>query len=347
LHMSSVGNLQVVHDPEALNESEWSRFVQENDYGNIFQTPGMYKVYLNTERYEPIFTALLDTNVNIMALILGVKISERGRIAGIFSNRIVVYGGPLVSKQGDRAELIEKILRAHNVEAKKKAIFTEIRNLSVRPVLRSVGESINYIYEDHLNIHIDLSVGVEKLRDGLHKNRRRGLKKAIKSGLGDFVIKTDDLDDLYSIVQHTYERIRIPMPPKSLFESIIEILQEQGHARVVGVKFEDTLVGVGVYLTFNDVIYLWYNTDNRDYSNHGVGEYVLWSAIEWAEGKGFRVFDFGGAGRREQKYGVRDFKLTMGGHLVDLGRLIYIHSRPKAMITKIGYKVWRVIQRIR
>jgi lipid II:glycine glycyltransferase (peptidoglycan interpeptide bridge formation enzyme) len=160
-------------------------------------------------------------------------------------------------------------------------------------------------------------------------------------------IKIDSLDELYSIVQHTYERIRIPMPPKSLFASIITNLQEQGHARVIGVTFEDKLVGVGVYLTYNDVIYLWYNTDNRDYSNLGVSEYVLWSAMEWAEGNGFNVFDFGGAGRRGQEYSVRDFKLTMGGGLVELGRLICVHSRLKAMITKIGYRVWRVIQRIR
>jgi serine/alanine adding enzyme len=347
LLMSSIDELQVIHDPESLDESDWSRFVQENDHGNVFQTPGMYKVFLNTERHEPIFTALLDKNETILALMLGVKISERGRIARMFSSRIVVYGGPLVSKQDDSLVLLEMILRAHNVEAKKEAIFTEIRNLSVRPELQFVCESINYKYEDHLNIHIDLSVGIEKLREGLHKNRRRGLKKAIISELENIEVKTDNLDDLYSIVQHTYERIRIPMPPKSLFESIIEILQEQGHARVIGVKFEETLVGVGVYLTYDDVIYLWYNTDNRDYAKHGVSEFVLWSAIEWAEGNGFRIFDFGGAGRREQKYGVRDFKLTMGGHLVELGRLICIHSRPKALITKIGYKVWRVIKRIR
>jgi lipid II:glycine glycyltransferase (peptidoglycan interpeptide bridge formation enzyme) len=347
LHVRSVAELQVVHDPEKLDESDWSRFVQDNDYGNIFQTPGMYKVYLNTERYEPVFTALLDENENIIALMLGVKISERGRLAGMFSNRIVVYGGPLVTNQGDCSVLHEKILRAHNTEAKKKAIFTEIRNLSVRPELQSVCESINYTYEDHLNIHIDLSVGLEKLRESLHKNRRRGLRKAIKFGLEDFEIKSDTLDALFSIVLHTYERIRVPMPPKSLFESIIEILQKQGHARVIGVKFEDTLVGVGVYLTYNDVIYLWYNTDNRDYAKYGVGEYVLWSAIEWAEENGFKIFDFGGAGRRGQKYGVRDFKLTFGGSLVELGRLICIHSRLKAMIAKIGYRVWRAIQQIR
>jgi lipid II:glycine glycyltransferase (peptidoglycan interpeptide bridge formation enzyme) len=339
--------LHVTHDPESVNEADWSRFVKDNEHGNIFQTPGMYKVFLETERYEPIFTALLDENGAIKALMLGVKINEPGRLAGMFSSRIIVSGGPLVSNQEDSSVLIEKVLQAHNAIVRKKAIFTEIRNLSVRPELQSVCESINYKYEDHLNIHIDLSVGIEKLREGLHKNRRRGLRKAEKSGLEAIKLEREDVDDLFSIVQQTYERIRVPMPPKSLFDSIIRHLQTADQARMVGIKFEDTLVGVGVYLTYNGVIYLWYNTDNRDYAKHGVSEYVLWAAIEWAEKNGYTVFDFGGAGRRGQEYGVRDFKLSIGGELIELGRLIFVHNRLKAMITKIGYRIWRIGKKIR
>lgn len=345
--MNSTDDYRIVHDPGEIDERTWRRFVIENEEGNIFQTPGMYKVYLNTERYEPIFTALLDKNENIMALMLGVKISESGRIAGKFSSRIVVYGGPVVSKQGESAILLEKILRAHNIEAKRKAIFTEIRNLSVRPELQYICESINYRHEDHLNIHIDLTVGLEKLQDDLHKNRRRGLRMAIKSGLESFELQLDDLENLYSIVQHTYDRIRILMPPKSLFKSLITILQEQGNARLVGVRFNGELVGVGIFLIFNDVIYLWYNTDNRKYSKLGVGEYVIWSTIEWAVEKGFRLFDFGGAGKQGQKYGVRDFKLSIGGDLIELGRLVYTHKRLKSLIARLGYKFWRRYRRIR
>jgi lipid II:glycine glycyltransferase (peptidoglycan interpeptide bridge formation enzyme) len=252
----------------------------------------------------------------------------------------------LVANRGDSSALIKRVLEAHNTVAKKKAIFTELRNLSVRPELQSVCESINYEYEDHLNILIDLSVGIEKLREGLHKNRRRGLRRAEKTGLEAVKLEPGDADDLFSIVQHTYERIRVPMPPKSLFDSIIKILQPQNQARVIGIKFEDTLVGVGVYLTHNGVIYLWYNTDNREYAKHGVSEYVLWAAIEWAEKNGYSVFDFGGAGRRGQEYGVRDFKLSIGGDLIELGRLIFIHNRLKAMITKIGYRVWRAVKKL-
>ena len=290
--------LRVVHNPDIIDDIDWSRFVKENEYGNIFQTPEMYRVYLNTERYEPIFTALLDENENIIALMLGVRIRERGRIAGMFSRRIIVHGGPLISKHGESSVLLEKTLRAHNIEAKKKALFTEIRNLSVRPELQTLCESINYKHEDHLNIHIDLTVGFEKLQDGLHKNRRRGLKKAIKSGLESFELQLDNLEDLYSVVQQTYDRIKIPTPPKSLFKSLITILQEQGYARLVGVRFNGELVGVGVFLTFDEVIYLWYYVDNRKYTNLGIGEYVIWSTIEWAVAKGFRMFDFGGAGRQ-------------------------------------------------
>jgi len=135
------------------------------------------------------------------------------------------------------------------------------------------------------------------------------------------------------------------MPPKSLFESIMKVLQERGLARLFGAELRGELVGVGVFLTYKDVIYLWYNAHNRQHSNLGITEYIFWSTIEWAVRNGFRLFDFGGAGRRGQQYGVRDFKSTMGGHEVELGRLVYTHSRLKAMGSRMGYKVWRTIQR--
>ncbi|MFW9965446.1 MAG: hypothetical protein ACFFCX_17870, partial [Candidatus Sifarchaeia archaeon] len=179
--MTTTDGYFIVHDPRAIDENLWSRFVIENDAGNIFQTPEMYRVFLNTERYSPIFTAILDKDKDILALMLGVRIEESGLLASRFSSRVVVYGGPLLSNRSEDAFLIEKILRAHNKEARKKAVFTEIRNLTKRTRLNQLSKLARYEYVDHLNIHIDLSTNIERLWERLHKNRRRGIRKARKS----------------------------------------------------------------------------------------------------------------------------------------------------------------------
>jgi lipid II:glycine glycyltransferase (peptidoglycan interpeptide bridge formation enzyme) len=345
--MKTTDGLRIVHSPKEMDEPAWSRFVLENRDGNIFQTPEMYKVYLNTERYEPIFTAILDENERILATMLGVRIEESGRIASKFSSRVVVYGGPIISEKGEETTLLRSILEAHNEHTGKRAIFTEIRNLSPRTELKPLFESAKYEYVNHLNIHIDLTPGIDALWKGLRKNRRRGVRKAIKSGLRFTELTQKDLDDLYFLIEQTYAHIRVPMPPKSLFESVMKILKERGFARLFGTRLHEELVGFGVFLTFRDVIYLWYNSHNRQHSKLGITEYNFWSTIEWAVRNGFRLFDFGGAGRPGQDYGVRDFKSTMGGHEVEFGRLVCTHNRLKAIVVQAGYKVWRVIQRIR
>jgi CelD/BcsL family acetyltransferase involved in cellulose biosynthesis len=137
------------------------------------------------------------------------------------------------------------------------------------------------------------------------------------------------------------------MPPKSLFASILNILHQRGFARLFGAELSGQLVGLGVFLTYKDAIYLWYNSHNRKHSSLGITEYTFWSTIEWAVKNGFKLFDFGGAGRRGEQYGVRDFKRTMGGHEVELGRLLCTHSRFKAAVSGAGYKIWRALQRAR
>ena len=103
--MNSTDGYRIVHDPGEIDERTWRRFVIENEEGNIFQTPEMYMVYINTERYEPVFTAILAENDDIVALMLGARIEEPGRLASKFSNRIVVFGGPLISNRGEDAFL--------------------------------------------------------------------------------------------------------------------------------------------------------------------------------------------------------------------------------------------------
>ena len=41
-------------------KKDWSEFVYNHPYGNIFQTPEMREVYERTKNYEPISLAVVD-----------------------------------------------------------------------------------------------------------------------------------------------------------------------------------------------------------------------------------------------------------------------------------------------
>ncbi|MDH4208252.1 MAG: hypothetical protein OEV76_05210, partial [Anaerolineae bacterium] len=54
-----------------------------------------------------------------------------------------------------------------------------------------------------------------------------------------------------------------------------------------------------------------------------------------------RVYDFGGAGKADEEYGVRDFKAKFGGDLVCYGRNTCVHAPFRLAMSKLGYEGYR------
>ena len=336
--------IRVIHTSNEISEQDWSRFVLENKDGNIFQTPEMYRVFFDTEHYEPFFTALVNENGEILAIMLGALIEEPGRFTRLFSRRIVVYGGPLITENGNQDYLLRRILEAHNENVKKRAVFTEIRNLVPRDELQPQFELVGYKYIDHLNTFIDLTSGTEKLWENLQAKKRQGIRKAIKSGLTACCLSLNDLDEFYLLIQDTYALNKIPCPPKSLFKSVLSKLKHRDFVKTLGVRYQEKIIAVLVNLIYRDTIYAWYCGGNREYSRHHCNEFAFWTTIKWGVDNGFSLFDFGGAGRREEEYGVRDFKERLGGVTKEMGRFVYRHCRLRHKIATHGFKIWRFLQ---
>lgn len=334
----------VIHEPTELDEEAWSRFVLESKQGNIFQTPEMYRVYLGTEGYEPVFTAILDKNKKIVATLLGVLKKEKGSFARRFSNRVLVSGGPIVSDSAARVALYEMILHAHKKYVRKKAIFSEIRNLSKSPELQPYFETLGYRYIPHSKTSLDLTQGIEQLWENLSSKRRQQIRKAGKKGLTICDVSMDDIDDLYILFEETYNRISFPVPSKSLFESILSILQCKNLAKLVGVRQEEKLVSILVNLIYKDVIYAWYCAGSMQYARFHCNEFMFWNAFEWGVKNGYKLFDFGGGGPPDaDEDGVRVFKERMGGITHEIGKYECVHARFKHKIATLGFRIWRTI----
>jgi len=63
------------------------------------------------------------------------------------------------------------------------------------------------------------------------------------------------------------------------------------------------------------------------------------SPIEFAIDNGLKLVDFMGAGKPDQKYGVRDFKLQFGGDLVEHGRFKQINNKFLYNLGIFGLKI--------
>jgi lipid II:glycine glycyltransferase (peptidoglycan interpeptide bridge formation enzyme) len=90
-----------------------------------------------------------------------------------------------------------------------------------------------------------------------------------------------------------------------------------------------------------DTIYGWYGGMDRAYGDYIPNELLLWHIFRWGAEHGYRVYDFGGAGKPREEYGVRDFKAKFGGNLVCFGRNTYVGSRLLLRLSTVGYRLYR------
>jgi serine/alanine adding enzyme len=63
--------------------------------------------------------------------------------------------------------------------------------------------------------------------------------------------------------------------------------------------------------------------------------------LQWGAENGYRLYDFGGAGKPGEVYGVRDFKAKFGGRLVEYGRFTVTHAPIRIRLSKLGYRIYQ------
>jgi len=79
----------------------------------------------------------------------------------------------------------------------------------------------------------------------------------------------------------------------------------------------------------------------REFSAYRTNDLLVWHALEFGSQNRFRIFDFGGGGKPDEEYGVRDFKAKFGGTLVNYGRHMKIHSPLRLKLSREGYQLMR------
>jgi serine/alanine adding enzyme len=100
-------------------------------------------------------------------------------------------------------------------------------------------------------------------------------------------------------------------------------------------------------LIYKDTIYGWYGGMDRGYSDYIPNELLLWHIFQWGAENGYKVYDFGGAGKPDEEYGVRDFKAKFGGELVCFGRNTYIPLPWLYRLGTWGYSLYRRLIKMR
>jgi lipid II:glycine glycyltransferase (peptidoglycan interpeptide bridge formation enzyme) len=296
----------------------------------------MRDVFAATKNYEP---AILATEMDgeIEDLLLGCIIKEGEGLKGAFSSRAIVVGGPL-SKRGDIREIVE----AFDEVVGPDSLYAQFRNLRTMSSRRPAFEELGYAYEDHINYVHDLTKPVDEIWKGFNTSRRRGIKKAEKGGVMAREAEGDeDVEILYELLKETYEMAGVPVADKSLFVNTWRVLKPANMIRIVlGAKGKDTVAG-RLYLTYRGTIYEWYAGSSSAGKEEHANEFLVWDTMQWGSRNGFRLFDFGGAGKRGEDYGPGEFKRLFGGTMTSFGRFEKTFHPVKHFVGRKGYDVLR------
>lgn len=323
-----------------LDHQRWSEFVYHHPRGSIFQAPEMYEVYKHTKNYEPFFFGVVSDTGEIHASMLAVVQREYGKFIGKLTSRAVVWGGPLV--KDDDKSICAMILGEYGKIMRKFAIYSQFRNLWLSDSLKHLFTKNLYVYEDHLNILVDLRKPEDVLWKEMHSKRRNEIRRALKEGtyVRELVFPSE-IEVMYDILREVYTNAKLPLADKSMFMAAFEILQPRGLSRYFGAFNNGNFIGVICLLTYKHVIYDWYAGSLRQYFCKYPNDVLPWEVFRWGKEQGFSVFDFGGAGKPDKEYGVRDYKKKFGGRIANFGRFRKIHQPVKYQLAKLGFKAWR------
>jgi len=327
--------MQITANIEEINLSRVEQFVNRHPHGNFFQSTKAYQFFKAVDNYEPLFIVVLDGD-EITGSLLAVLIKESGGLRGYLSRRCIVWGGPLV-KNGN-SEIWVGLLNMLERLLSGRAIYTEFRNFKDLSDHKALFEKAGYRFNEHLNYIVSIP-SQDKIRAGLSKSKKRQINKSLKNGavIGP-AEHIDQVKSFYGILETLYrEKVKKPLPAFYFFS---RFFQDKTLGNFLIVQLKGRVVGGIMCPVYKDTIYEWF-VCGMDGKIKDIYPSVLatWAPIKYAADNELKYFDFMGAGKPDQDYGVREFKSKFGGDLVNFGRFVRVNQKLNYQVGKLGLEI--------
>lgn len=333
---------KVIADYQAINVEAWETFVNGHPNGNFFQSPAFCHFISKTENYQAVAIALVEDDGTVAGILAGMLQKEKGIIKGRMSARLIVIGGPLVPETGktEATLLIDTIVGKFS----HKCIYFEFRNLFDLREHKEIFEKERFVYADHLNFKLATTSREQTIKN-IKSTRNRFIRKSLRNNAKVITdVSAAQVKKFYSILQELYiSKVGKPLPPLEFFEAF---RQQPALGKYFLVEFNNEIVAGIMCPIFNKkCIYEWYIA-GEDGKHDGIYPSTLatWAPIDYALDNGVECFDFMGAGKPGEDYGVREFKATFGGELVNHGRFTRINKPLLYLIGKVGIKILKTIR---
>jgi serine/alanine adding enzyme len=319
---------------------QWEDFLNSNSHSTPFQSAAFYYAFRSQKYFYTRAFAISDDGLMKALAVITV---QRGKgISGFFSARAILYGGPLLAD--DCPQALKILFRVISEHLKRKVIYYETRNLSDYNHCSDIFVGEGFTYVPYLNYRID-TADMERMKSRVSSSRLRQIRKATQSSVVCTEAQNvDEVRAFYVLLQTLYrKRLHKPLPAYEFFHRFYEA----NLGKYLLVKHEDRIIG-GILCPVlpGKALYEFYicGMDNL-YKNLYPSVMATWGAMEYACSNKIPVFDFMGAGKPEESYGVRDFKARFGGEIVEYGRFIKIYKPLLYQLGKTGLSLMKIVSR--
>ena len=365
----------------------WADFVERHPDGTVFQSPEMYELFAKSRRMKPVVIGLYDEDSgSIKGILQAVIIREMKGLAGYFSSRTVIYGGPLVEtggkgdkgkgrkgdgetgRRGEEGMVLHMLLEELIRQVKNHSIFIQFRNFNSQEENKALFSKYSFHHRDRLNLIVD-TTSRETVIKNMSASRWRQIRKGLGVGRvdketrrqgeegkrGDEYAKItepeniDQVRDFYDILFNLYKyKVKKPLPAWDFFEQFYHISRESRLGIIRLVQYKGKIIG-GILspVTPGKTIYEWYVCGlDQQYKEVHPSVLATWAAIEYAVENDIPRFDFMGVGIPEREYGVREFKSRFGGEQLNFGRFARVNNRIFYFAAETGYNLLALLKKI-
>ena len=318
-----------------IDPQQWSELVQSSPTATWFQTNEAYRFYQSVSGMQAFAYGVAEEG-RLVGVIVGFTTQSTNVIQQYFTKRAIIYGGPLLDVDISN-DALSTLLKTVVQNIALNTIYIETRNFNDYSRWKEIFNINGFNYQKHLDYHIN-TTSLDQVQSRIGKHRWRYIRLSMRDGAQ--IVENPTIEQVrafYTILQDLYRtKVRTPLWSWEFFER----LYHTEHARYILVELDGQIVGGTACVCLpGKAVYEWYACGLDDCRNDiRPLSVAIWGEMQYAAENGYPLFDFMGAGKPDEPYGVRDFKAEFGGELVEHGRFLCVRKPLLYWIGKMGVK---------
>jgi CelD/BcsL family acetyltransferase involved in cellulose biosynthesis len=278
----------------------WDALVEANAESSFFHRTAWARVLHETYGHQPIyFCRFVDGQLDELLPIMEISRPWMGRrgVSLPFTDVCVSLQG---AKQ-DRVALYELAME-HGRYRRWQSLESRSNNHDCQ------GASPSLAFYGHT---IDLRPGQEALFRSFHSAVRRGIRKAVRTGVRvEFDDRVESIQTFYALHRMTRRRHGLPPQPVRFFESIGQYALTQGHGFVATAFWEDKPLASAIFFLHRRKAIYKFGASDHDFQDLRPNNILMWQAIKRCVDYGFESLHLGRTSLANE--GLRRFKLGFG-----------------------------------